>query len=427
MSNKLVLASFILSIFICTFIKAQIPVPETGCYHSAFTGTDNHQQFETLAQKNIAIEMFFMGWPSNFPTSKCTEISNNGAIPHITWMPQVSGSPYPLDGIINGTYDNYIKSFADGAKTFAKPLFIRLGHEFNGDWYTYGGANNGGGTLNGFGDPSKADGPERFIAAYKRVHDLFAGQGVTNVVWIWCLNNGSSPNVTWNVSEAYYPGDSYVDWIGFDGYNFGTTQSWSNWLGFWDIYYPMYSKFKSYNKPMMIAEFASVENGGNKADWIRNAYLSTRFSFPKIKAITWFHIAKTEGTVFTDWRINSSSASLAAYQTALSDAYYLGSIITDLENEQENIPTEFSLQQNYPNPFNPSTKIKFTIPSAPLSLGEGLGVRLIVYDILGNEVVTLVDEYKPSGNYEVDFNASGLASGMYLYKLQVGLLLKLRR
>lgn len=398
-------------------LPAQVPIPEVGCYHAAFVGNDTHQQFETLAQKDIAIEMFFIGWPSNFPSTKCNEISTNGAIPHITWMPQVSGSPYPLDGIINGTYDNYINNFANGAKTFGKPLFIRLGHEFNGDWYTYGGANNGGGTLNGFGDPTKADGPERFIAAYKRVHDLFAAQGVTNVVWVWCLNNGSSPGTDWNVPENYYPGDSYLDWIGFDGYNFGTSQTWSNWVGFWDIYYPMYNKFVSYNKPIMIAEYASVENGGNKADWIRNAYLSTRFSFPKIKAITWFHIAKTEGTVFTDWRINSSTSALAAYQTALSDPYYLGSVITEVEEATDKIPEDFSLSQNFPNPFNPSTKISYVIPN-----GAGNIVTLKVYDVLGNEVATLVDEYREAGRYDVEFTISNepFSSGIYFYKLKAG-------
>lgn len=403
---------FILSFFISTSLCAQVPIPTTGCYHAAFTGNDTHQQFVTLAKKDIAIEMFFLGWPSNFPATKCNEISNNGSIPHITWMPQVSGSPYPLDGIINGTYDNYIKSFANGAKTFAKPLFIRLGHEFNGDWYTYGGANNGGGTLNGFGDPTKADGPERFIAAYKHVHDLFVGQGVTNIVWIWCLNNGSSPTAAWNVPEAYYPGDDYVDWIGFDGYNFGTSQTWSGWVDFRGIYYPLYTKFESYNKPIMIGEYASVENGGNKADWIHYAYLYTHYSFPKIKAITWFHVAKTEGTVFTDWRINSSTTSLTAYQDAIADPYFLSSIVTDVKEDQVKLPIEYFLSQNYPNPFNPSTIINFQIPKRSF-------VQLKVFDLLGKEVAVLIDGERGEGNYNETFIGTNLPSGVYLYSLNV--------
>jgi len=87
---------------------------------------------------------------------------------------------------------------------------------------------------------------------------------------------------------------------------------------------------------------------------------------------------------------------------------------------QYTLPTEYKLEQNYPNPFNPTTKIRYSIPSTPLSLGEGLGVRLIVYDILGNEVTTLVNEQKEPGYYEVEFNASNYASGVYIYRLQAG-------
>ncbi len=416
----------VIIILLISFINVYaqlIPIPEKGCYHSAFTGNNTHKEFVDLAGKEIAIEMFFTGWPSNrmpdFPEAKCNEIVSNGSIPHITWMPQVSGSPFPLDGIISGNYDNYIRGYARQVKNWGKPLFIRLGHEFNGDWYTYGGAKNGGGTKDGFGDLNKPDGPERFIAAYKRVHDLFKEEGVKNVLWIWCPNNGSSPNESWNVPENYYPGDEYVDWIGFDGYNFGRTQSWSGWIEFFDIFYSLYQKFVSYNKPMMIAEFASVEIGGNKSEWIRKAYsVYLKYSFPKIKAVTWFHIRKYEGTVDTDWRINSSDLSLQAYQNAIADDYYIPRIInTQIKIEQ---PIEFLLKQNYPNPFNPVTTITYQIP-------ERAKVILKVYDILGREVETLVEEIKEPGQYEIKFNGKNLVSGIYIYKIIAGNFIETRK
>jgi hypothetical protein len=83
-------------------------------------------------------------------------------------------------------------------------------------------------------------------------------------------------------------------------------------------------------------------------------------------------------------------------------------------------PANFNLAQNYPNPFNPSTNIKYTIPNVSLSGVEGSRVQLKVYDMLGNEVATLVNESKPAGTYEVEFNASNLSSGIYFYKLQSG-------
>lgn len=88
--------------------------------------------------------------------------------------------------------------------------------------------------------------------------------------------------------------------------------------------------------------------------------------------------------------------------------------VTDVkEEENERIPNNYELSQNYPNPFNPSTKINYSIPASSK-------VSLIVYDILGREIKTLVNEFQNAGRYSVDFNAVGLASGIYFYRLKSG-------
>ena len=95
----------------------------------------------------------------------------------------------------------------------------------------------------------------------------------------------------------------------------------------------------------------------------------------------------------------------------------LNLVPTNVESSMP-IVSGFQLEQNYPNPFNPSTKIKFIIPNVIASgAKQSQLITLKVYDILGNEIATLVNEEKAAGTYEVDFNASGLASGIYLYKL----------
>ena len=102
------------------------------------------------------------------------------------------------------------------------------------------------------------------------------------------------------------------------------------------------------------------------------------------------------------------------------EAFLIDRGTTTSGKELSRIPTEFSLNQNYPNPFNPSTKIKYTIPNVTLSGVEGSRVQLKIYDVLGNEVATLVDEYRVAGSYEVEFNANNLSSGIYFYKLTSG-------
>jgi len=84
-----------------------------------------------------------------------------------------------------------------------------------------------------------------------------------------------------------------------------------------------------------------------------------------------------------------------------------------VENNNNFTPITFALYQNYPNPFNPSTKIKYSIPGTSF-------VTLKIYDILGREMSTLVNEEKLSGNYEIEFNGRGISSGIYFYKIQTG-------
>ena len=94
-------------------------------------------------------------------------------------------------------------------------------------------------------------------------------------------------------------------------------------------------------------------------------------------------------------------------------------------NKGNLVPTEFALYQNYPNPFNPTTTIRYAIPllrgdESLSASGGGVSVTLKLYDLLGNEVKTLLNEEKSPGNYEIEINVSELASGVYIYKMQGG-------
>ena len=98
-----------------------------------------------------------------------------------------------------------------------------------------------------------------------------------------------------------------------------------------------------------------------------------------------------------------------------------GGIVTEVgnfSNFTQLTPESFLLSQNYPNPFNPTTKIKFSVPSVETHRDASLQVKLIVFDILGNEVATLMDEQKPAGTYEVEFRGTALPSGIYFYQLR---------
>ena len=110
------------------------------------------------------------------------------------------------------------------------------------------------------------------------------------------------------------------------------------------------------------------------------------------------------------------------YQYRLKQIDFDGSFsYSNIVEVEISSPLQFSLEQNYPNPFNPSTKIKFTIPQTvnPLPGGARGGfVILKVFDIIGNEIATLVNEEKPAGSYEVEFDAKILPSGVYFFRIQ---------
>ncbi len=117
-------------------------------------------------------------------------------------------------------------------------------------------------------------------------------------------------------------------------------------------------------------------------------------------------------------------------KSAYSPYFQNGGTATGINDLQIEVPEKFSLEQNYPNPFNPITVIRYTIPTTPLSFGEGLGVRLKVFDVLGNEVATLVNEPQQPGTYVVEFNvgqAFSLSSGVYYYQLRAGDLIETKK
>lgn len=233
-----------------------------------------------------------------------------------------------LDAITSGHYDEYLDNWANGMREFGGPVLLRFGHEMNGDWYPWSGIFNGAGTLDGYGDPTLPDGPERFVDAYRYIHNRFTENGAENVLWVWCPNAPFSGMQTalgdWNNAAAYYPGDEYVDWMCFDGYNWGDSafgQTFNaRWTSFDEIFASSYAELQAINpeKPIIIGEFASTEEGGDKAAWISDTFQKIRADYPQIRAIIWFHISKE-----TDWRIDSSDAALEAYRNAVADDYWL--------------------------------------------------------------------------------------------------------
>jgi len=163
------------------------------------------------------------------------------------------------------------------------------------------------------------------------------------------------------------------------------------------VFSTLYSNYSYVDSVLKCDSLAKAFAGNTNS----TAYYSKLWELSKGFTIKLFKDASYKLTclIYTAW-LNAGSP------VSVEDENYIKSPIT------------FNLYQNYPNPFNPSTIIKYTISNVTLSGVEGSRVQLKIYDVLGNEISTLVDEEKPAGNYEIKFNASTLSSGIYFYKLQ---------
>lgn len=129
---------------------------------------------------------------------------------------------------------------------------------------------------------------------------------------------------------------------------------------------------------------------------------------------TWFENGPETGEEFRSvFFVNEEVGFVAGSNGTILKTVNGGGLSTSVSENGELNPGAFQLSQNYPNPFNPSTKISWQSSIASWQ-------TLTIYDLLGNEVAILVDEYKPAGSYEIEFNASGLNSGIYFYRLKAG-------
>ena len=264
------------------------------------TDLSEAQSIARITGTSIDQLTFYVAWSrgGDFPAADASRITTTGAVPELTWEPWnpsagVDQPAYALDTITSGAHDAYLSRWARQIKTWGRPLVIRFAHEMNGDWYPWAQAVNG----NGAGD---------YAAAWRHVVGVFRRAKVTNVTWTWSAN---VPYPGSTSLAALYPGDSYVDRVGLDGYNWGTTQSWSSWQSFGDLFGPGVGALGSLtSRPVHINETAAPEGaGGDKAAWIADmwAWLDAH---PEVRGVTWFSLLKE-----ADWRIDSSAASLEAW------------------------------------------------------------------------------------------------------------------
>ena len=270
-----------------------LPPAGNNIYFGAFPdfgGSEDHvsaqkiSAFETISGKRIGWAVFSQNWYNGlvYPKAAIEEIVRNGTVPYIRLMPRSNEeeghgeSIYSLQKIIDGAFDTALHAWAKEAKASQYPLLMDFAVEANGDWFPWSGIFNGGAQTDGYGDPNYPDGPERYRDAYRHIIDIFREEDVQNVTWFFHFNLESSPNAEWNRPKYYYPGDTYIDWIGFSVYGAQTvSEEWEglsfsqqlarNWQYVMEI---------GANKPVAVLEFGVTDQHpeGSKSAWLNDAF-----------------------------------------------------------------------------------------------------------------------------------------------------------
>ncbi|MFF4895978.1 glycoside hydrolase family 26 protein [Streptomyces sp. NPDC001068] len=234
------------------------------------------------------IREYYSSWGDDFDAEGNAFLWRHGQLPMMALVP----SDTSLADIAQGTADAYIRRLAGQVAAYDGPLALSFAGEMNGPWNSWG--------------PRHAE-PADFVAAWKRVHDVFTAQGVTNVIWVW------TPHVVDSGTTAalrpYYPGDAYVDWVGLIGY-YGPIDG----VAFSSLFTPTLRRVADFSgKPVLIAE-TGVAQGADKAAHIRDLFQGAAKA--GVIGLVWYDQRKDwpGGDQLMDWRIGTSTGALAAFQ-----------------------------------------------------------------------------------------------------------------
>jgi hypothetical protein len=269
--------------------------------------------------KRFAIAHYYRGWEALRDPSLVSQLQTIIAGGR---RPMISVNPYFLDGckgdgkplykaIAQGNCDDFLKAAGQNLKQVSAPFFLRFAYEMNAvsmHWEIHkSGSSN-----------------EDFIGAWRRMHDIIRGEGAVQAVWVFSPNAEQVPSPSFNL---YYPGDAYVDWLGMDGYNWGKTQSWSSWQSFQQVFGTSYIKLTqlSPQKPIMLSEVNTTDNGGNKASWLTDMLsFALPHGFPMIRAIVFYNEDRS-GSENVDWRLEKSPSYLQAVRKGINSPLYVSS------------------------------------------------------------------------------------------------------
>jgi len=295
--------------------------PLSGAYIGMFPGDKlsnaDYSKIESLYGKKHAIFLTYAHWRrgyedtnSVFPVEKAAQAKAAGGALQIGWEPSNG-----LDDVLD---DEYVRQFAREAKESGIPIFLRFAGEMNGPWVPWN------------------DKPEKYIEKFRLIHDIMEEEA-PNVAMVWSPNFLPRDNI-----DPFYPGDKYVDWVGFSLYTIPYSQGREVPGGSAiDYLRPLYEKYSK--KPIMVSEgaisFVSYQLGKTYSNWavgqLDNMYTYLARIFPQVKAITYFNLDKMTTNYDNqnnNYDLSDDPAMLKKYKKVIQSNYFLSNVETGATN-----------------------------------------------------------------------------------------------
>ena len=212
------------------------------------------------------------------------QITKGAALPLI----QLNSNSYSLAGIAAGRDDGYLSRYAKAVAKFGLPVALSFDHEMNGNWYRWG---------------YQHVSPAVYIAAWRHLHDVFAQVGARNVIWVWTVNTDRARAATISPDRLWWPGGSYVTWVGING-KYDTPAS-----NFESIFGASVASVRELApKPIVLTE-TGIAAGPQRPAQIRDLFAGMT-AYSQIIGMVWFNLKASHG----DWRLQGDPASDAVFR-----------------------------------------------------------------------------------------------------------------
>jgi hypothetical protein len=238
--------------------------------------------FTNATEIRPRLVVYYSGWQEPFSTSFARTVASHGAVPLV----QIDPTDVNVAAIASGQYDSYLSAYARAVRAYGQPVILSFGHEMNAYWYSWGSASTS---------------PADFVAAWRHIVTLFRKRDARNVTWMWTVNvidtqDGIAAPGPW------WPGKSYVTWVGLDGYYLAPSAH------FADLFGPTITAVRELtDQPILIAETSVIPAAGQPEE-IPDLFAGVRKY--GLLGLVWF-----DDVTSYDYRITSPAA-IAAFRRA---------------------------------------------------------------------------------------------------------------